>query len=247
MMKNKMKYYTGITAAPITQKTTILIGASITKGHAQFRYGTDTAIPFGVNAGSYCDLSCALYRKDFLVTNMGIGGSAVFDYQTALFGFDDVIEGFQTQLDRAFIASRLPNGEINADYGIIIWGNEHIHGLVQADRPTIDSINASTDIFISLGNQLLAEGVTPVFTKYPAWGTMDVSLFELFGAPWVINQEEWELLASTYEARITAELPDALLVDAWAGYTTIDGAHPDEESMMIAATRIEQAINDDQI
>jgi len=229
----------------ITKKPILLVGASLTKQHAEFRDGVNTVFPFSVNAGSYVSLEGALWRKDFIVMNMGIGGSAVFDYDTDLFGYADTVSGFQTQLDRALLMVTTPGGEINADYGVIVWGNEHLHGLITPNPSTIDDINATTDTYIALGQQLLDAGVTPIFSKYPAWGVMDISGFLAFGAPWVIDQTTWELLATTYETRIAAELPDALIVGMWDNYTNLgDGVHPDEESAMTAAIAIERAIDD---
>ena len=230
----------------ITKKPLLMAGASLAKPHAQFRNGIDNAIPFSTNFGSYVSLEGAMWRKDFIVMNMGIGGSNIVDYQTNIFGYPDTVEGIKTQVERALLMVLNPfTSEYNADYFVVLWGNENLHQLVQENPSDEAQINAYIDEYVAIGLDLISKGITPIFTKYPDWGVMDVSGFLAFGATWVIDEPTWNLMQSLYESRLVAEVPGAIMVDAWKDYTNLgDGVHPDEASMMAAAIAIEQAIDD---
>ena len=230
----------------ITQKPILMTGASLTKPHAQFREGANNAIPFGTNSGSYVSLEGAMWRKGHIVVNMGIGGSTVENYDTAIFGYADTIEGLNSQIERAkVVVFNELTQEYNADYAIVVWGNEHMHSLVQGNPSSIADINAAIDIYVAMGNHLLSLGITPIFTKYPDFGVMDLSGFLNFGATWVIDEPTWDTLQNLYETRLVAEVPGCIMVNAWKNYTNLgDGVHPDEKSMMRAARKITNAIED---
>lgn len=245
------------TAEPITKKPVLLIGASLAKGHAQFKDGLNNVIPFATGSGSYANLEQALVHENHLVTNMAIGGSTVFGYTTGIFGYTDLVEGYQTQINRALMMTTLydefgaPAG-INADFAVIPFGNEHQHGLVhpgQVGQSTVAQLNAGIDIHVAIGNQLVASGITPIFITYPAWGEMDFSAFEIAFGTWTIDQTTYELLADLYETRIAAEVvdengtPSAKLVGCYDGYANIgDGLHPDIQSQLTCVDRIELSV-----
>lgn len=223
----------------ITQKPILCIGASLVNGIAP------DALPFATNFGSYRGLGDALIEKGALVINEGIGGAASFDYDADIFGTTVSFKGYQFQIDKAL--SRVLNpgtGTYNAKYAVICLPGNGFHDAFPDFPLDLAKIDAMIDTLIAIGNQLLALGIIPIFDIYMDYNEIDVARFaDLPFITGVIDEATWNELAARHLDRISAELPNAIQVDMWSGYSDLgDGIHPDLETSEKAAELILAAI-----
>lgn len=100
------------------------------------------------------------------------------------------------------------------------------------------------DRLIAVGQEALNNGLTPIYTGIPHWDDAGLQLFaQLFGFPWVIDEATVNQLRSILIAKLNAELPQAIYVDAWDDFEDLgDGLHPTPEVAEKAAERILDAI-----
>lgn len=256
-----------IAAGPAPAPNVLVIGASY--GNAAIPFDDQLQAPLGgiaVNFGDYLSLGNAL------VAEKKINGRVINEAQAGATTFPRLAcpppaapdptcgpagwQGYQTQLDKAVARTAVPDPatgavlEYKATHVVITIPNDCLHsdsrGIPQAvAQPcTASELNEVATRLIAVGQSALDKGITPVYTVYPAYSSLDLPFTEsAFGFAWVIDEQGYNYLRSNTAQRIRHELPGALVVDAWKGFTHMgDGLHPDERSTRKAADRIAKAI-----
>lgn len=244
----------------VTDQPILVIGASFADGRLPF--DDDLQAPFGgaaVGFGSYLSLGDALIKKGSFVINEGQAGATSFARGFCLPAFcvpDVGWQGYDTQLQKAVARVALVNPAdptqvlgYNAQYVYISVGNDCLHsgaaGVPQLDSApcTQAEIDAYLDRVIAVAQTAEGLGLVPIFSEYPDYEDLDLAQqVAATGLVWAANQAQYEAIATTWAERIDQELPDAILVDAWAGMNTIDGLHPTPISAIKAALRVRTAI-----
>lgn len=239
----------------------LMIGASYVDARTPFN---DDMIPalggIAVANGSYLSLGNALIRNRKLagfVINEAQAGATSFDRRDCIPGPEcgpAAWQGYEKQLTKALTYVRMTDPEnpgefiYNADYAIIIKGNDCMHSAAfdmpqeEAEPCTIEDMNVYVDRMISVGQQALDAGVTPIYDVYPRWDDLDIGK-PAFGLLWRINEEDYNLMREIHMTRIAEELPEAILLDMWKNMIPMaDGLHPDYRSAVKAANRIAKVI-----
>ncbi|TQF67906.1 SGNH/GDSL hydrolase family protein [Pseudoalteromonas luteoviolacea] len=235
----------------------LLIGASF--ANASMPYFDNLQSPLGgiaINSGRYLSLGNALIRERRLsghLINEGQAGATTFDRLTCFPGPTCVgpgWEGYEKQLTKALSRVKTAQGDYAAEYIVIIRGNDCNHpdafGIPMAETSecSIEQMNQYTDTFISVAKRALAAGVIPIFSSPPKYENIDwETLRQRFNWPWIVSKENYELFAEIRLNRLQQEVPEALFLDIWRGFTPMDdGLHPDRKTMQRAAKRIAKAI-----
>lgn len=244
----------------VTDQPILVIGASFADGRLPF--DDDLQAPFGgaaVGFGSYLSLGDALIKKGSFVINEGQAGATSFarDFCLPNFCVPDVgWQGYDTQLQKAVARVALVNPAdptqvlgYNAQYVYISVGNDCLHsgaaGVPQLDSApcTQAEIDAYVDRVIAVAQTAEGLGLVPILSEYPDYEDLDLAQqVAATGLVWAADQTQYEAIATTWAERIDEELPGAILVDAWAGMSTIDGLHPTPISAIKAALRVRSAI-----
>ena len=246
--------------SPLPEKPLILIGASYANGNTPLQQDLQGPL-FGISvgAGDYVDLGVALTRFGAKVSNEGQAGATTFSRITCnpVCG-TATWDSYSTQLQRALRRVTVfdANGPAgyNADYVIISLSNDCLHsdsfGIEQAltSPCSLTEQNVALDRLIAVGQEVLDLGMTPVFSRYPSADDLDLITFaQLSGLPWAMTNEQYDAFGELYASRISQELPDAILVNAWEHFTHRgDGVHPDDATAMRAAYHFLRAIYRDQ-
>ena len=250
-------------AAPLPEPTDapiLVIGASYAEG----KLPLDDMMqgPFGgssVGFGSYMDLGDALSRQGKFVVNEAQAGATATDRSMCLDAFCVPLGwlGYAGQLAKALARVAIPDPAdptqvlgYNAQYVYFGLVNDCMHsgaaGVPQLESEPCDEaeIEAFLDEVIDAAADATALGLVPVFPEYPDYGDIDLSIqAAATGLTWYASEEEWNLLAQMWQERIAQDLPDAVVVDAWANMDTLaDGLHPTPLSAKRAAKRIINAI-----
>jgi len=253
------------TAAPLPQiddRPILVIGASYVDGRLPFNNGLQA--PFGgssVGFGSFLSVGDALVRAGSFVINEGQAGATTFDRNLCL--VDTCVpvgwQGYQTQLQKAAARVAIPNPVdptqalgYNAQYVYIGMPNDCLHsGAVelpgQVSSPcTLAEVDAIADRLIDVGENAMDLGLVPIFTEYPDYDDIDLSIqAAATGLTWYVDETQWEQIASTVHSRIADELPGAIIVDAWRNIEVgPDGLHPVPKSAQKAARRIKKGIEE---
>jgi len=243
-----------------TDSPILLVGASFVEG----KLPLDDAMqgPFGgssVGFGSYMDLGDALSRQGKFVVNEAQAGATATDRQMCLDAFCLPVGwlGYSGQLTKALARVAIPDPADptqllghNAQYVYFGLVNDCMHsgaaGVPQLESSPCDEqqIEAFLDDVLDAAAEATAAGLVPVFPQYPDYGDIDLSIqAAATGLTWYASEEEWNLLAQVWHERIAQDLPDAIIVDAWANMGTLpDGLHPTPQSSKKAAKRIIEAI-----
>ncbi len=238
----------------------LVIGASYASGKLPFN--DDLVAPFGggaVGFGSYLSLGDALIKKGAFVINEAQAGATSFDRP---FCVTDAClpggwQGYSTQLQKAAARVAVPNPldpaqivGLNAAYVYIGLPNDCLHsgaaGIPQQDSApcTPDEVSAYVDRMVAVGHQAQAMGLVPLYPLYPDYAALDLDLaMAMTGLSWVASEAQYCDMADTYEARISAEVPGALVVDVWKNFENLgDGLHPTPKRARRAAARVLNAI-----
>lgn len=244
----------------VTDQPILIIGASYADGRLPF--DDDLQAPFGgssVGFGSYLSLGDALVKKGSFVINEGQAGATSFARDVCLANVCIPGVGWQsyeTQLLKAVARVALPNPAdptqilgYNAQYVYISVANDCLLSGAAA-VPQLESapctqpeVDAYLDRIVAVGQSVEALGLVPIFSKYPDYADLDLSIqAAATGLVWVADEAQYGAIATTWEDRIVADLPDAILIDAWKGLETIDGLHPTPKSALKAARRVRKAI-----
>ncbi len=239
----------------------LIIGASY--ANASTPFNDDLNAPLGgisVGFGSYLSLGNGLVRNRLLsgfVINEAQAGATTFDRQACnpICTPDVIWQSYDKQLTKALarvtsVNSQTGELDINAKYVVISGGNDCLHsdafGIPQDEAQPCTTIefNELADRLISLGQRIVDLGLTPVFLKDPAWDDMDLPFFsQAFGLLWAINKADHEQMGQIQQDRITAELPNAVVLNVWSRFDHIgDGIHPDSHSVEHAARHIARFI-----
>lgn len=251
-----------VSSLAMAEEPILVIGASYADGRTPFNDNVEA--PLGgvtVGLGSYLSLGGALVRNRTLsghVINEAQGGATTFDRQACnpICTPDINWQGYEKQLTKALarVTARDPSTgdvvSINAKYVVITFSNDCLHSDAfgipqsQARQCSTADINDYADRLVSLGQRILDTGLTPVFLNPPSYNDLDLPLaHSLFGLEWMIEESVYEELFETRHARIAAELPGAVQLDAWKGFEHMgDGLHPNARSVKKAAKRIARFI-----
>ncbi len=250
-------------AAPLPEPTDspiLVIGASYAEG----KLPLDDMMqgPFGgssVGFGSYMDLGDALSRQGRFVVNEAQAGATATDRQMCLDAFCLPVGwlGYAGQLHKALARVAIPDPAdptqvlgYNAQYVYFGLVNDCMHsgaaGIPQLESEPCDEaeIEDFLDEVLEAAADATDAGLVPVFPKYPDYGDIDLSIqAAATGLTWYANEDQWNQLAEMWHERIAEDLPDAIIVDAWANMATLpDGLHPTPRSAKRAAKRVIQAI-----
>lgn len=252
-------------AAPlpsVSDQPILVIGASYADGRLPF--DDSLQAPFGglaVGFGSYVSEGDALIRNGSLVINEAQAGATTFARDMCLADACAPMgwQGYATQLAKALARVTIRNPAdptqvfgYNASYVYISLANDCIHsgaaGIPQnASSPCNQAeVDAFVDRMIDVGEDVMDVGLVPIFSRYPDYEDIDLSIQQAgTGLTWVANEEQWGMISTTFETRIADELPGAILVDTWRNMENIgDGLHPSPRSANKAAKRIREAIAD---
>ncbi len=259
LLVSNLAFADSVKPPPVHELPILVIGASYSSGKLPLDDNFVSPL-FGiaVNGGSYLDLGSALTRNKKLpgfVINEANAGATTFARLGCNPGPACGPGGwvsYSTQLQKSLARVALPTSPVsyNAKYVVITIANDCLHSDAfgipqsQAVRCSTDDINNYVDRLISVGQEALAKGLTPVFDLYPDYNSLDLELTRtVFGLAWVVNEAEFNQIKNIHESRITTELPGALVVDMWKGFTHIgEGLHPSPETSKKAAKRIVKAI-----
>lgn len=246
------------------QPALLVIGASGESGRLPLNDNMEG--PFyglAINFGSYLSLGAALIRTPELpgfVINEAQAGASTFDRLGCNPGPScgpGSWLGYNKQFDKALARVTVRDPEnpanvlyYNADYMVIGMANDCLHsdafGIPQTETQpcTFGELNAYIDRLIAVGQRALDLGITPIYTVYPPSSAENLSLgAEVYGFEWMLDEVGYNELRDLHRTRLNAELPDALVLDAWRDFTPIPGdTHADSKSSMKAARRIAQAI-----
>lgn len=234
----------------------LIVGASYANGKMPFNDGLISPL-FGIaiNAGSYLDLGQGLSHRKRLVINEAQAGATTFERlgcnpgpQCGPGKWDSYTTQFQRALAR--VANPATPGIFNANYVLISTPNDCLHsdafGIPQTETSpcTQQERDDVATRLIDLGHEAISSGITPIYSIYPEYQDLNLPLaIQLAGLLWEIDEHDYNDLRNVISVRIAAELPEALLVDSWAGFEHLgDGIHPDTNTTMIAIRRIEWAI-----
>ncbi|MGH1345992.1 MAG: SGNH/GDSL hydrolase family protein [Nannocystales bacterium] len=248
---------------PVPSDSPILVlGASYAEG----KLPLDDMLqgPFGgssVGFGSYMDLGDALSRQGMFVVNEAQAGATATDRTMCLDTFCLSVGwlGYSAQLSKALARVAIPDPTdpatvvaYNAQYVYFGIVNDCMHSGA-AGIPQLDSspcgeaeVDAFVDEVIEAATEAMDVGLVPIFPKYPDYDDIDLSIQAgATGLTWYANEAQWNLLADRWRERIAEDLPDAIVVDAWANMNTLpDGLHPTPRSAKKAAKRIIRAIDE---
>lgn len=245
--------FTALAEAPV-----LVIGASY--GNSVTPINDNLLGPLGgisLGLGSNISLGDALTRNRLLsgyVINEARGGSTTFDR----IGCNPVCnpatqwQGYDKQLTKALMRITLNDavtGEVtarNGKYVIITMPNDCLHadafGVEQQDSTpcTPAQVNQFVDYMVALGQRVLDAGLIPIFPIRPAYDDLDLPLSgQLFGLAWMIDRTTYEAIGLAQQTRIAAELPGAVQLNIWQGFTHLgDGTHPNEATVKHAAQKI---------
>lgn len=251
-------------AAPVPGPI-LVIGASHESAKTPCVIGkTSTLGCISVGFGKYLSLGQALTRSplnDGIVLVEAIAGATTFDRPgyigdtPAEVGWEE--QGYVKQWQRALAAATNPiTGQVNAKYGVIGIANDCLHDNAFTTPPSQSTQCSAADRdavvsrYIAVGQQALAAGVTPVYTGYPPLapaGTdkgVDLALVQAtYGFSFVISNADYVDLASRFNTRIAAELPQAINAHVFRRFTHMgDGLHPDRRTALHAAKTLMIAI-----
>lgn len=250
-------------AAPLPEPTDapiLVIGASYAEG----KLPLDDMMqgPFGgssVGFGSYMDLGDALSRQGKFVVNEAQAGATATDRTMCLAAICLPVGwlGYEGQLAKALARVAIPDPAdptqllgYNAQYVYFGLVNDCMHsgaaGIPQLESQPCDEAQIADflDDVLDAAAQAEAVGLVPVFPEYPEYGDIDLSIqAAATGLTWYADEAQWNQLSEMWHERIAEELPNAIIVDAWANMSTLaDGLHPTPRSAKRAAKRIINAI-----
>lgn len=249
-------------AAPVDTPI-LVIGASYENGKTPCVLNKINVIGcLSVGFGRYLSLSQALSLNALngaIVLNEAIGGATTFDRpgyiipteKQAEIGWEE--DGFDKQLQRAILAATNPRtGTVTAEYVVIGVANDCLHSNAFETAPsesapcTLAELNAVVGRYVAIGRQAAAAGLTPVYTGYPPLADRG----DTSGVDWAlarpangflftIDAASYGQLVSIYNSRIPAEVPGAILANAWNRFEHIgDGLHPTFDTAQRAALRV---------
>lgn len=239
----------------------LVIGASFANGDVPFN--DQLQAPLGgisVGLGSYLSLGQALTRNPSLpgyVINEAQAGATTFDRDgcaptcTPGLGW----QGYDKQLTKALARVSLPDAVtgttlVNAKYLVISLGNDCLHsdafGIPESQTApcTRRQVDEYIDRLIDVGRQAEQAGLVPIYEKMPAWNRIDlVSAQQIYRLQWMVGEADYNFMRDRLWSRLRKEMPNALVLDYWAGYETIDDHfHPSPKATKRAAQRIADAI-----
>mmetsp|Transcript_41340 Transcript_41340/g.104236 ORF Transcript_41340/g.104236 Transcript_41340/m.104236 type:complete len:285 (-) Transcript_41340:122-976(-) len=252
---------------PPPSKPILVIGASYSNGKVNFNLGLTSPL-FGVaiGAGSWLSLGDALVRDrqtDGFVVNEAQAGATTFDRLGCNPGPEcgpGMWDSYETQFFRALARVTVPDPEAeagvsyNADYVVITIANDCLHsdafGVPQTETTpcTQQEVEEAMDRMIAVGQLAVDRGITPIYTIYPDYANLQLSVTQAaFGLAWIANEQQYNALRDTHRERIAALLPDALLVDAYRRFeASADGLHPTSRTHELAAIEVLRAMRSHQ-
>ncbi len=234
----------------------LLVGASYASGKMPFNEGlVGPVFGIAINGGSYLDLGQGFSQRRFFVINEAQAGATTFERLACNPGPQcgpGAWDSYTTQLRRALarVANPLNPGVYNAKYAIISMPNDCLHsdafGIPQAETVPCNAQqrNDVATRLIDLGHEVLAAGLTPIFSVYPKYENLDLPFaIAAAGLLWEISEADYNDLRQLIRDRVATELSDAILVDSWKRFEHLgDGIHPNTLSTRLAVRSILWAI-----
>ena len=242
----------------------IIIGSSYANNKTRLDDSNQgSLLGLSVGSGSYFSLGDALIRNTLLnglVINEANVGSTTFNrfscLTTQCLPFGQLLgyeQQFENALKRVAIYSPESPQKIigyNAKFVIISMSNDCIHsdafGIPQQDTQpcSIGDIYQSIDTIIRVVNKAEDLGLKVILPLMPAYKDLELILIKQgLGFTWVANEEQYNLIASTYKSRLTSELNNAYVVNIWKKFTHRgDGIHPNYKTANRGAKKIARLI-----
>lgn len=244
-------------------KPILMIGASLSNGAPPYSNNLDA--PLGgikVNLGDYVSLGDAILMNPLSnhhVVNEAQSGATTFerlycalpDAPCGPAKWNSYLTQLQRALSRVAIVDPSTYSVVgfNAKYVVIDLANDCIHSLAfnvpqnEAVPCTQQDMDEVVDRYVQVGQAVLSQGLTPVYTDYVDFNLLELDLLLSQGILWVTDEANYNALKETFDSRIPSEIPGAIMVDAWKGSQHLgDGLHPTERSAKIAARRVLRAI-----
>ncbi len=236
----------------LDQQPILVIGASLENGAPPI--SNDLEGLFGgaaINGGSYLSLGDALVAIGKFVVNEAQSGATSFDRD--LCGPDSCAppawQGYSTQLQKAIARVGGADGAAYVWIGVV---NDCLHSLASGEpfgtppygACSYAEVQAYIDRVIAVAGEAQAQGLTPIFGLYPDYDDLDLPLLQqATGLPFVASEQEYKLIAETWERRLRDEVPEAVIVDVWKNFEHLgDGLHPTPRTSITAALRVALAI-----
>ncbi|TAN47545.1 MAG: SGNH/GDSL hydrolase family protein [Methylococcaceae bacterium] len=240
----------------------LVIGASFANGSMPFN--DQLQAPLGgisVGLGSYLSLGQALTRHPALsgyVINEAQAGASTFDRDNCAPACTPGVgwQGYDKQLTKALARVSLYDAAtgktfVNAKYVVISLGNDCLHSNAfgvpenQAVPCSPKQVDEYIDRLIDVGRQAEQAGLVPIYEKLPAWNRIDLAAAQqIYGLQWMVSAADYNFMRERLWNRLNKEMPDALVLDYWAGYETLgDHFHPSPKATKRAAQRIAEAIS----
>ena len=186
--------------------------------------------------GSYLDLTTALTKLPDLdqyrfLSDTQSGG---FSYDVPGSGW----KGYNSQFADMVARTNWFDGVNRLKAVISVVVNDCLHS-----KPcTTDDIYAYTDRIKGVTTRAEVMGVPVIITDFPPYERLNMELArQIFGLTYVIGPDEYQELQSIYRQELR-HLPGVTFIDPWEHISTIDGLHPDAESMKKAAKEIAKTI-----
>ncbi|PCK02538.1 MAG: hypothetical protein COA42_22160 [Alteromonadaceae bacterium] len=242
----------------------LVIGASFANGSTPYLSGLEAPLGgIAVNFGSFLSLGDALIRSPHLsghVINEAQAGATSFDRLAcnpsptcSNAGWDGLDKQFTKALSRVSFPDANNPGQyavLNAEYVVISFLNDCLHpdafGIPfgQTQECNFDEMYDAITNVIDVANRALNVGLTPVVVSMPEYEDMSLETFRgAVGFSWVAGEQSYSMFKDLRDARVLAEVPEALLVDAWTGFTPIaDGLHPSRSATLKAAKKLAKAM-----
>lgn len=256
MKKLVVTFFSIILSFSVMAESPILvIGASFANGNTPLNDNLDGPVGgISVGLGAYLSLGDALVRNPKLsghVINEAQAGASTFSRVSCnpVCGNSAIWQSYDIQLTKALKRVSAP-GLLNAQYVVISLANDCLHSdafgidMSLTSPCTVTQMNEHADRMVALGQRAVAEGLTPIFLKYPDYDSFDMPLVQtLFGFNWVQSKANYEQMTDIREARIEAEVAGAVQLEVWKNFTHVgDGLHPDAKTARKAANRIARFI-----
>lgn len=195
----------------------------------------------GLAGCSFEGLDIALARNRFLeahnftVQSAAAGGA--YSYDVPGTGW----QGYASQYASIYTRSAWPfDGENRLRYVVVSIANDCLHS-VPCSLSDID--NTLIQNVIALADLADSQGVSVIVNGYPSWSDLDLlRAAQIYGLTWTIAEADYELLSTRHRQVLSAH-PNVLYLSVWNdNFVSIDGLHPNKDSVTNAARRIARTV-----
>lgn len=221
-----------------TTRVVGLIGASFGSCQAPL---DSPLLGIGLSGCSFEGLDIALTRNraleahNFTVQSTAAGGA--YSYDVPGTGW----QGYASQYETIYTRSAWPfDGHNRMRYVVVSIANDCLHS-VPCSFTEIENILIQN--VITLANLADTHGVRVVVNGYPSWSDLDLAkAAQLFGLTWTIAEADYDRLSTRHRQVLSAH-PNVIYLNVWNNnFVSIDGLHPNKQSVTKAAHRIARAV-----